>query len=495
MKYLVSGREMKNWEKQAMEDYKTPSILLMERAALAVVEELTSGMYDLHKVLIACGTGNNGGDGLAVARMLKTKGIQAEVCITGALDRFSPDAKQQFEMYKAVSGKFVTAPAYGEYTVMVDAMFGIGCNRTIEGVAAEVIEEMNRSKAPVIAIDVPSGISADTGKVCGAAVKADVTVTFFTEKLGMMLYPGRDYCGIIKVADLGIPFEGSEECRIITYQEQDLKKLPKRQGNSHKGTYGKVLVIAGSPEICGAAYLASAAAYRIGAGLVKVYTPQENRTAMQTLLPEALLETYDRNRPILKQLQQCMEGADVIVIGPGLGTDRMAEKILRYVIGKSSVPLVIDADGINLLAENENKGLLLDAQVPVILTPHIQEMARLTGAKKENIKKNPFETAELFAEQYGVTLVLKDARTIVAKADELSYLNLSGNSGMATGGSGDVLAGMLGGLIAQGLDELEAARLGVYVHGRAGDAAAAKKGAYSMTATDLFEGIAEVTRV
>ena len=495
MKYLVNGREMKNWEKQAMEDYKTPSILLMERAALAVIEELTSGKYDLHKVLIACGTGNNGGDGLAVARLLKTKGIQTEVCIAGALDRFSPDAKQQFEMYKAVSGKFVTSPAYDEYTVMVDAMFGIGCNRAVEGVAAEVIEKMNSAQAPVVAIDVPSGISSDTGKVCGIAVKAAATVTFFTEKLGMMLYPGRDYCGMIKVADLGIPFERSEECRIITYHDQDLQKLPKREGNSHKGTYGKVLVIAGSPEIGGAAYLASAAAYRIGAGLVKVYTPQENRIAMQTLLPESLLEIYDRNRPVLKQLQQCMEGADVIVIGPGFGRDRMAEKILRYVIAKSKVPLVIDADGINLLAENENKGLLLEAQVPVILTPHIQEMARLTGAQKENIKKKPFDAAESFTEEYGVTLVLKDARTIVVKAGELSYLNLSGNSGMATGGSGDVLAGMIGGLIAQGMEELEAARLGVYVHGMAGDAAASKKGAYSMTATDLLDGIAEVTRV
>ena len=493
MKYLVSGREMKNWEKQAMENYKIPSILLMERAALAVVEELTVGDYDLKKVLIACGTGNNGGDGLAVARLLMAKGISVEVCVVGALERLSPEAKQQLEMYRAISGKFVTAPAYDEYTVMVDAIFGIGCNREVSGIAAEVIDAINAERVPVVAIDVPSGISSDTGRVCGVAVKADVTITFFTEKLGMMLYPGRDYCGRIQAADLGIPFENAEECQIITYDEKDLNRLPKRAGNAHKGTCGKVLVIAGSPTISGAAYLSAAGAYRMGAGLVKVYSPKENQTAMQTLLPEALLETYDRNRISLKQLKQCMEWADVIVLGPGLGTDRFAEKILKYVLEESKLPMVIDADGLNILAEKTE--WFEKIHTPVILTPHIQEMARLTKESREQIQKRPVETAKRFVSEYPVILVLKDARTIVAKEEELVYINTSGNSGMATGGSGDVLSGMLGALMAQGLEISEAARLGVYMHGRAGDAAAEAKSVYSMTATDILDGITEVTRV
>lgn len=484
---------MKKWEKEAMEKYKIPSLLLMERAASAVVEVLTGGCYDLHKVLIACGTGNNGGDGLAVARLLKAKGICVEVCLTGALDRLSEDAKHQLEMYQAVLGKFVTAPAYDEYTVIVDAIFGIGCNREITGIAAEVIAAINNTHTSVVAVDVPSGVSADTGKLCGCAVKANATVTFFNWKLGLLLYPGRECCGEIIVADLGIPFEKSEECQVITYQKEDLKKLPERKANSHKGTFGKVLVMAGSPKISGAAYLASAGAYRIGAGLVKLYTPKENLFAMQTLLPEALIEVYDRERPLVKQLKQCMEWADAIVIGPGFGTDRMAEKILRYVINKSKVPVVIDADGLNILAKN--KTCLLDKNAPLILTPHIQEMARLTGCMKEEVQKNPIGAAKNFTDDYPVTLVLKDARTIVAKEKELVYVNTSGNSGMATGGSGDVLAGMIGGLIAQGMEALEAARLGVYVHGMAGDAAAMKKSAYSMTATDILDGIAEVTRV
>lgn len=475
-----------------MERYKIPSLLLMERAALSVVEELTKGSYDLKKILIPCGTGNNGGDGLAIGRLLKMKGYEVDVCIVGALDRLSADAKQQLEMYQAISGNFVTAPAYDEYTVIVDAIFGIGCNRDITGLAAEVIGEINSVDAKIIAVDVPSGISSDTGKVCGAAVKAAVTVTFFTEKLGMLLYPGREYCGEIKVADLGIPFEDCEECQIITYTEEDLKKLPERKANSHKGTFGKVLVIAGSSNISGAAYLAAAGAYRMGAGLVKIYTPKENQLAMQALLPEALLEVYDRSRPPVKQLKQCVVWADTIVIGPGFGTDRVAEKILKYVIGKSTVPVVIDADGINILAKN--KTCLLDSHAPLVLTPHILEMARLTGKTKETIMKNPMGEAKYFTEDYAVTLVLKDARTIVAKENELVYINTSGNSGMATGGSGDVLAGMLGGLIAQGMEPYEAAKLGVYLHGKAGDAAAAAKSAYSMTATDILDGIAEVTR-
>ncbi len=492
MKYVLTGREMKNWEKQAMEKYKVPSLLLMERAAQAVVEKITDGSYDLHKVLIACGTGNNGGDGLAVARLLKAKGICVEVCLTGALERLSEDAKQQFEMYRAVLGKFVTAPAYHEYTVIVDAIFGIGCNREITGIMAEVIEAINHAEVPVISIDVPSGISSDTGNVCGCAVKADTTVTFFTWKLGMMLFPGRNYCGRIFIADLGIPFEKTEQCQVIAYGEEDINKLPKRKPDSHKGTFGKVLVIAGSPGISGAAYLAAAGAYRIGAGLVKLYTPKENLFAMQTLLPEALIEIYDREQPLVKQLKQCVEWADAIVIGPGFGTDSMAERILKFTISKSKVPVVIDADGLNILAKEES--CLLDNHAPLILTPHIQEMARLAGTIREEVQKNPIDAAKKFADTYPVTLVLKDAATVIAKKGELLYVNTSGNSGMATGGSGDVLAGMIGGLIAQGMEALEAARLGVYVHGRAGDAAAMNRSAYSMTATDILDGIAEVTR-
>ena len=493
MKYLFSGYEMKNWERQAMEDYKTPSLLLMERAAMAVVDELLSGIYDLHRILIACGTGNNGGDGLAIARMLKTKGYFVDVCIAGALDRLTPDAKQQLEMYQAISGNFVTDPVYHEYTVIVDALFGIGCNREIVGIAADVIQGINESKVPVVSVDVPSGISADTGKICGCAVNAVTTVTFFTEKLGMMLYPGNEHCGKIMVADMGIPVGTPEKCNVITYDETDLEKLPKRRNNSHKGSYGKVLVIAGSPTISGAAYLSACAAYRMGSGLVKIFTSQENKQSMQVLLPEALLETYDRGRLSTKQINQCLEWADVVVLGPGLGTDKTAEKLVKYVLGKSKVPVVVDADGINIIAKT--KTCLLDEHAPLVLTPHIQEMARLLGCDREKILNDPMLVAKDFVKEYNVVLVLKDARTIVIEKEQTLYINVSGNNGMATGGSGDVLSGMIGSLIGQGMVPFEAAKLGVYLHGRAGDAASEVKGMYSMTATDLLNGIFEVTKI
>lgn len=492
MRYLLTGSEMKIWEKKAMEKYQVPSILLMERAAQSVVRELFAGKYDLHRVLVVCGVGNNGGDGLAIARMLKSRGISVEVYLVGTTENMTGDAKSQFHMYQAISGKIVTMPNCSEYTVIVDALLGIGCNREITGERAEIIEKINTSNAAVISVDVPSGISSDTGKICGIAVKADTTVTFFTEKIGMMLYPGRDYCGKIIVESLELPFDQTEECRIITYKKENLKKLPVRSNNSHKGSFGKVLVIAGSPSISGAAYLAGAASYRMGSGLVKIYTPKENKTAMQTLLPEALLEIYDREQPSKEQLTQAIKWADVIVIGPGLGMDAEAEKILQYVICESKVPLVIDADGINLLAKNKN--WIYAKKAEMILTPHILEMARLLDVSKETVKEQFMKIAEEFVKKYPVTLVLKDARTLVAKNGEYLYVNTSGNSGMATGGSGDVLAGITGGLLAQGMEPVEAARLAVHLHGMAGDKAAEAKGVYAMTARDILDGMIEVTK-
>lgn len=484
---------MKEWERQMMEKYRLPSVLLMERAALAVVEELCGGNYDLHKVLVACGTGNNGGDGLAIARILRARGIHTEVCIAGSLANLSQDARVQLDMYQAISGKFVTAPSYDEYTVIVDAIFGIGCHRKVEGIAAEVIQRINEAPAPIVSVDVPSGVDTDTGEIFGCAVEAATTVTFFARKLGMVRYPAKEHCGKVIVAGLDVPGDVPTESCMETYTEEDLRKLPIRNGNSHKGTFGKVLVIAGSAKIFGAAYFAAAAAYKTGAGLVKVYTPQENITALETLLPEALFESYDRNCPQIKQLKQCLEWADAIVIGPGLGTDRIAEKILRYVICRSKVPVVIDADGIQLLASN--KKLLSEVEVPVVLTPHVQEMAKFLKTTTDDILRDSLGVARQTVQDYPVTLVLKDAVTIVAAKNQRTYVNTSGNSGMATGGSGDVLAGIIGGLVVQGMDVTEAAKLSVYLHGKAGDAAAASKSVYSMTATDLLSGMAEVTRV
>ena len=499
MKYLLTGTEMKAWEKKAMDRYKIPSILLMERAAKSVVSELICGDYDLHKVLVICGNGNNGGDGLAVARMLLMRGISVDVCMASSVGGMTKETDQQWKMYLALSGSVVTVPVFDEYTVIVDGILGIGCNREIAGRIAELVEGMNRVKAKIVAIDIPTGVSSDSGKICKTAVKADTTITFFAKKLGMVLYPGAEYCGVIKVEDLELPFEPTEECKIISFSEEDLQLLPKRSADSHKGNCGKVLVIAGCAQIFGAAYLAASAAYRIGAGLVKVFTSKENKISMQTLLPEALLDVYDGGDPADRcegqwknLLNRSMDWADVIVIGPGLGVDQTSEDILKEVLRKTKVPLVIDADGINLLAKNRE--LLKKCHVPMVLTPHILEMARLCSVEREELLKSTISAAKNFVEEYPVTLVLKDARTVVAAKEELVYINTSGNSGMSTGGSGDVLAGVIGGLMAQGMKAIEAARLGVFLHGKAGDLAKNNKGIYSMTATDILTGIAEVTK-
>lgn len=492
MRYLLTGSEMKKWEKRTMETYHVPSILLMERAAGAVVKELLSGAYDLHKILLVCGTGNNGGDGLAAARMLKMKNMKVDVCLVGNEDAMTEETRMQFQMYQAISGKMVTTPEFEEYTVIVDALLGIGCNREVVGIRAEFIKEMNQAEAKVVSVDVPSGISADTGKICGIAVKADVTITFFTEKLGMILYPGREHCGKIIVDSLDMPFDVTEDCVRIIFEENDLNLLPVRRNDSHKGTFGKVLVVAGSSKIFGAAYLAAAGAYRMGAGLVKVYTPLENQTAMQKVLPEAMLEIYDCGNRNEKQLEEAMNWADVIVVGPGLGTDAVAEEILKQIVFHSTVPMIIDADGINLLAKNVK--WIYSKKAEMILTPHILEMARLSGIDKSEVQEHRLQLSKEFTEKYPVTLVLKDAATIVAKHQELLYINTSGNSGMATGGSGDVLAGIIGGLLAQGMKVLDAARLGVYFHGKAGDAAAVRKGVYGMIAGDILDGMIEVAK-
>lgn len=494
MKYLFSGQEMKIWEKQAMERYKIPSLLLMERAASAVVKELISGNYDLHKVLIVCGVGNNGGDGVAAARMLHARNIRVDVCVLGDPARAAVEMKRQLEMYEAVLGKMVTKPEYEEYTVIVDAIFGTGCRRVLAGCYREAVESINQGTAPVISVDIPSGVNADRGTICGCAVRASATVTFFSEKLGMALYPGREYCGRVVIERLEVPEDSSEKiaASAISFCPEDLKLLPKRLPVSHKGTYGKVLIIAGSDKISGAAYLASAGAYRSGAGLVKIYTPGENKFAMQTLLPEALLETYDRSCLAAEALSQCIKWADVIVLGPGLGTDQTAEKIFEAVFAESDVPVVLDADGLNILAKKQV--LLEQMKVPVILTPHLQEMERISGISKGEMKQDMIGAANKYLENYPVILVLKDAATIVAEKGALPYVNQSGNSGMAVGGSGDVLSGIIGGLLAQGMKPLDASRLGVFIHGLAGDAAAAKKGCYSMTAADILDGIAEVTK-
>lgn len=488
MEYIVNAKEMKYCDENTISHYGIPSLVLMERAALAVVDEIFSHGMDCRNVLILCGSGNNGADGLAVARLLYLKGIQVKVYLAGDKKQFSSQMKQQYEIAEKYNIPFVTS-CEPVYSLVVDAVFGIGLSRKPDEAMAHLFDKINQWNCEKISIDIPSGVSADHGNLMGAAFHADVTVTFAYQKLGMLLYPAAEYCGDICVADIGINSYSWLERKPSMYclVPDDLKLLEKRRVDGNKGSFGKVLLIAGSVNMAGAAVLAAQAAYHSGCGLVRVYTPEENRVILQASVPEAILTTYSVKKPDLSDLNECLSWSDVIIIGPGLGKSDAARAILKNTLQNAAVPMVVDADALNILAEQPEQ--LLKPHTEMIVTPHIGEMARLTGFAPSYIKENIVQTAEEFSRTYNVICVLKDCRSVIAVPYGRTYLNLSGNDGMATAGSGDVLSGIIGSLMAQENKPEYAAALGVYIHGLAGDAAKEHTGRRSMMAQDLVKAI------
>jgi NAD(P)H-hydrate epimerase len=482
---------------KAIDSYTTerigiPATVLMERAALAVVSQVEAVNERKGRVLIAVESGNNGGDGLAVARILMQRGYPVDIYYIGGVKK----ASQQFLIQKNILHKlgvrFRKTVPNKDYSVIVDGIFGVGLSRPIVEPQKKAIETLNQMEACKIAIDIPTGIDATTGEIWGTAFRADYTVTFGPKKLGMFFSDGIDYCGKILCGDVGFPVEAVEQVKpsIYAYDDSDMDRLPKRYDNSHKGTYGRVAVIAGSKNMSGAAFLCGKAAYSTGAGLVKIYTHESNRMVLQSQLPEAIMMTYEDYEGALSCIEDAMRWATVIVVGPGLGVDTTSERMLYELLMNAEVPLVVDADALNILSENME--LAATSSVPMVMTPHMKEMSRLVKKSVPEIVENRFETANQFAKKMGVTLVLKDAKSVVTNGGEQTYINLAGNNGMSTGGSGDVLSGIIAGMIAGGLELDEAARIGTYVHCQAGDRAAAKKGKYAMLASDIIAALGEV---
>lgn len=491
MEFLLSSEQMKHCDSDTITKIGIPSLVLMERAALAVVDEMYHECCDLRSVLVVCGSGNNGGDGFAVARLLDEQGVRVTAAFVGNEESLSEEAAIQRQICENCGIKISSNFMQREYTTIVDAIFGIGMSRDIEGKYAQIIDWINQQAAYVVAVDIPSGISADTGKVMGRAVQADLTVTFAYRKIGHVLYPGTEYCGKVVRREIGITadrFQGGIPS-VFTYGEEDLSRIARRRPYSNKGTYGKVLLIAGSNGMSGAACLSAMAAYRSGSGLVRVFTPECNRQIIQTYLPEAIITSWTEECFPESELESALAWSDVAGIGPGCGTDHMANEILEYVLAKYRKPLVIDADGLNLLSKKPE--LLYETGASVVLTPHIGEMMRLTQNTKEDILEDILMAAKQFARKYRVVCALKDARTIVSNGTR-TYVNTSGNNGMAVGGSGDILTGIICGLLAQGMPAFDAAALGVYLHGLAGDAALEARGAYGMIARDIADRIGEV---
>lgn len=497
MRYLVNEKEMKQIDKDTIEGTGIPSMVLMERAALAVAEEIRQRV-DAPSVLCVCGCGNNGADGLAAARILTEMEIPAAVLILGNEAHATQEWKQQREIISRLSIPVVTNPMLSEYTVIVDALFGIGLGRDVEGVYAEWIERINQSPAWVISVDMPSGIDTNSGEVRHIAVRADVTVTFGMMKAGQIFYPGALYAGEVVVRQIGFPKQNVEHVQpqLYTFGREELDMLPARRPDLHKGTAGKVLFLAGSKNMAGAAVFAAKAAYRTGAGLVRVMTPEENRQIIQTLLPEAVLVTYEEKRQLESLLEQSLSWADVVAAGPGLGRSAASEMLIAalstYAEQHKEKTYVLDADALNILASD--KSLWRGFSGCAIITPHMGEMAAIADTTTAEVQKNRIALAKKVGIEYNVICVQKDARTIVCEGKGACYVNTSGNSGMATAGSGDVLSGVIAGCLAMGLPARRAAELGVYLHGLAGEAASAELGEHAVMAQDIIEGIARVLK-
>nr|WP_288861173.1 NAD(P)H-hydrate dehydratase [uncultured Faecalicatena sp.] len=493
MRYLPTGEWMQKADSYTINEIGLPSIVLMERAALAMVDIMEQEQLDLSKTLVFCGSGNNGGDGFAIARLLKNRGYDTKAVFVGREASMSEDCKRQRQIAENSGVLVVTTVDQEEYTTIVDAVFGVGLNREITGDYLDVIRKMNALKGAKAAVDIPSGVCSATGKVLGAAFEAELTVTFQCEKLGCILHPGHLYAGKTVTVDIGIDagIFKNEDTLCYTFTKKDLPDLlPPRKPNSHKGTYGKVLMITGSKGMAGAAYLSAKAAYTSGAGLVQIYTSEDNRVVLQQLLPEAIISTYtDFDEEKLKKF---LSWADVVGIGCGLGQNRVSEQILKTTLTEVKVPCVVDADGLNLLSCHLE--LLKEQDTPMILTPHMKEMSGLLGCSVAELAQERFEKVKAFTGKYGVVCVLKDARTIVVKRNHQIFVNTAGNSSIAKAGSGDVLAGVISGLLAQHMDTYEAAACGVYLHACGGDEAKAAKGSYSVLAEDLIAGIACCTK-
>lgn len=489
---VLNGQQMQETDRYTIDQMGMPSMVLMEKAAEAVFHTVFRNTSENDRILVVCGSGNNGADGVAVARMLHLKGRRVSLYLAGNEEHFTKESAMQWHIARNYGVDEVNNPKWSEYTVIIDAMFGTGLSRAVSGKYAEIIRHINDVPARVYAVDIPSGIHAGTGQVLEEAVLADFTVTFAFYKTGCLLYPGAAYCGELLLADVGIyPMDSPYDPDIQLLEKTDLCSRKKRRPDGNKGTFGKVLLIAGNEDIYGAAYMSAKAAFLSGAGMVKVLTSQENCPLVKTALPEAMtepvtLENYE------EKLDKALAWADCVGIGPGIGTDERAEKIVEYVLSHCDKTIVADADALNVLSSHAQ--WLSQHRGEIILTPHMGEMSRLRGVPVTELKKDPFGYAGQAAEKWRVTMVLKDARTCIVSPERQMYLHTFGNSGMATAGSGDVLTGTILGQLGVCNSATQAACMGVLLHGLAGDLAAEEKGEASLTAMNICERLPEILK-
>lgn len=509
---VCSRVQMQTIDKMAIEDFGIPGLILMENAGIKSALKLMELFPDIRDklVFILAGGGNNGGDGLVIARQLYNQGIRVKVYLMGEGPK-SADAMTNLRIVQRLGIEIHHLSFSSEIKglrdgllkadIVIDAILGTGATGEIKGITAEVIELLNEVKRLVIAIDIPSGLDSDTGKPLGACVRASYTFTLGLSKIGLLTYPGREWAGELILLDISLPPSLLTDAAIKTnlLLAQDLAKfLPSHPSTAYKGQCGRVAVLAGSVGMTGAASLTSQAALAIGAGLVSLGLPESLNDIVEAKLTEVITvplpETKERSlsTQAYDQAMLLASKAEAMAIGPGLSRHNETSHLVRELVSQISTPMVVDADAI--FALSEDKSVFSKVKAPIIMTPHPGEMANFLGINIYEVQTNRLAIARQVAQEYKITLVLKGAATVIASPQGEAYLNTTGNSGLATAGTGDVLTGMIAGLLAQGLSSVDASCLGVFLHGLSGDIAAKHKGALSLLASDLIAKMPEAIK-
>ena len=528
---LVTAQEMGAMDQKASKEYGIPGVVLMENAGLQVADLVTTllnGNLTRSTIVIITGKGNNGGDGLVVARHLLNRGAGVQVFLAAEPEKIKGDALINLNIWRKMGQKVLPLMKSNDINLLrfslmkadliVDALYGTGFTGTLQEQMVSVVEAINSCDKPIVAIDIPSGLEANTGVANGPCIIADHTVTFALPKLGLVLPTAKQYVGELHVADISMPAavtagsiietgknagmntkgngtatesENTGGFRYLITDRQVREWWPRRLGSEHKGNFGRVLVVAGSRGMSGAAVMTAQAAARSGAGLVTLGVPAGIHDIVENKLTEVMTFPLPQNErgilsiAALEEIMDRVANSDVLALGPGLGTGDETAELVKETLLKLKIPCVLDADGLNVLAGKTE--LLKAVKTDLVLTPHPGEMARLTGRSINQIQNDRIGSATAKAAQWGAVVVLKGAGTVVAAPDNTIFVNNTGNPGMAAGGSGDVLTGIIAGFIAQGMPAIHAAAAGVYLHGCAGDAAARDKGMAGMLAGDLLE--------
>jgi NAD(P)H-hydrate epimerase len=501
---VLNTDQMREADRRTIHEIGIPSIVLMENAGRQAVAAMEAAFEDLTSshVAVLCGRGNNGGDGFVVARTLIQRGVETSVFLIGSVSDVQGDARTNIEVLGRIGLTVVEITSAQEWElhfseisecgVIVDAMLGTGFHGELTGLLQTVVADVNASGVPVVAIDLPTGLSADAADFDGVAIEASMTVTLAAPKIPLIFPPADSHAGDLVIADIGIPYPVIDELdgpylELLT-RERMREIVPARAADSHKGDFGRVLLVAGSRGRTGAAHLAAIGALRSGAGLVTIATPRSCAPIVASMAPEYMTESLDETPSggiDFGALDRLFElDADVIAVGPGLGRDPSTVAFVHGLLERAGVPLILDADALNAFTGDPDRLMGRDG-VDVIVTPHPGEMSRLLGMSIESLQNDRLEQARQFAASHRLHVVLKGHRTVIAGPEGRSFVNLTGNAGMATGGTGDLLTGMIAAWVAQLLDAEAACKLAVYLHGTAGDLAASDEGEAALVASDL----------